>query len=175
MLQAGLRIHFAHRTFRWDNNAPGEASVFCVIIGWGLTEPRERLLFDYQTPKSQPMLRRVNKINPYLVDFDDVFVTARHKSLSLAPKITFGSMPNEAQPKRKDIQGQFPSAEVEERLKDQLLLTTPERNALIQSEPAAAKWIRRIYGSKEFLNGIERWCLWMEGITPSELRVCRRS
>lgn len=56
-------------------------------------------------------------------------------------------------------------------MSDQLLMTTTERDALLKREPAAKKWIRRIYGSEEFINGIERWCLWMVGITPAELRA----
>lgn len=171
LIHLGVRIRFAHRTFRWDNDAPGEASVYCVIIGWGLEEPSERMLFEYETPKSKPIVRKVRQINPYLVDFDDVFVRARRKPLCDVPPIVFGSMANHAAPKRKDLEGKMSEEEIVRRTSDQLLLTTEEMKTLLRAEPGVKKWIRPFIGSDEFINGIERWCLWMVGITPSELRA----
>ncbi len=153
MLRDGVRIHFAHRTFRWDNDAPGEASVYCVIIGWGLTEPSLCQLFDYQTPKSSPLLLKVRRISPYLIDFDDVFVFPRRKPLCSVPPIAFGNMPNDG---------------------GHLLMTTEERGQLLKAEPRAKRFIRRIYGSQEFINSIDRWCLWLVDATPGELRSMPR-
>jgi hypothetical protein len=166
-----LRFHFAHRTFQWSNDAPGVASVYCVVIGWGFAEPSRRLLFDYETPKSEPQVREVKRINPYLVDAEDLFVTARRKPLCNVPPIVFGSMANHAAPKRKDLEGKASEEEIMRRTSDQLLLTTEEKDALVRAEPCSAKWIRPFIGSDEFINGIERWCLWMVGITPGELRA----
>jgi hypothetical protein len=170
MLREGMKYHFAHRTFRWDNGAPGEASVYCVIIGWGLSDSDSHQLFDYATPTSEPHVRIVDRINPYLVDFDDIFLSARGTPLCPVPRISNGSMPNEAKPTRKELAG-LPEEEIKRRTQQQLLLTTQEKEALVAKEPNAAKWIRRIYGSKEFIHDIERWCLWLKGITPSELKA----
>lgn len=171
LLHVGLRIHFAHRTFQWTNDAPGVASVYCVVIGWRLAEPSQRLLFDYENPKTEPQVREVKRINPYLVDADDLFVTARRKPLCDVPPIVFGSMANHAAPKRKDLEGKVNEEEIVRRTSDQLLLSTEERDDLLRMEPGAKKWIRRFIGSDEFINGLDRWCLWMVGITPVELRA----
>lgn len=171
LLSAGVRIHFAHRTFQWSNDAPGEASVYCVVIGWAFAEPAARLLFDYETPKSEPQIREVKRINPYLVDYDDVFIYPRRKPLCDVPPIVFGNMANHAAPKRKDLEGKVSEEEIVRLTSDQLLLTTEEKDALVRAEPGAKKWIRQFIGSDEFINGIERWCLWMVGITPGELRA----
>ena len=149
LMREGLTIHFAHRTFRWTNDAPGQAAVFCVIVGWSLETPKRCLLFDYETPKSEPMVREVNRINAYLVDADDVFVYPRRRPLCGVPSISFGNMPNDG---------------------GHLLLTSEEKEELIGSEPEARKYIRRIYGSKEFINNIERYCLWLVDAKPSDLR-----
>src|SRR6185312_3201714 len=50
------------------------------------------------------------------------------------------------------------------------ILSPEEREVLIAAEPAAERWIRRYVGSEDFINGIERWCLWLVGIQPDELR-----
>jgi hypothetical protein len=149
LLQCGVSIHFAHRTFRWDNDAPGIAGVYCVIIGWGFSEPRQRLLFDYDTPRSDPMVRKVDRINPYLVDSASVFIRPRRKPLCGVPPISFGNMPNDG---------------------GHLLLSREEKSELLKREPSAKSFLRRIYGSKEFINGIDRWCLWLVDAKPSDLR-----
>ncbi|CAN5818407.1 class I SAM-dependent DNA methyltransferase [soil metagenome] len=171
LVQRGIRIAFAHRTFKWTNDAPGAAAVHCVIIGFGYATPGKCLLFDYETPKSEPQVREVKRINPYLVDYEDVFVYPRRKPICAVPEIKFGNMPNEAKPRPKELEGKYTQAEIAERTKDQLLLTTEERDALLEVEPGAAKWIRRIYGSEEFINGIDRWCLWLVDATASELKA----
>lgn len=149
LLREGLRIRFAHRTFRWDNDAPGEASVYCVIIGWSLSEPGRRLLFDYHTPRSDPAVAEVRNINAYLIDFDDVFVSARRTPLSPAPKCTFGNMPND--------DGNF-------------LFTDQERLEFLKKEPAAEDLFRPFISAREFLRGQSRWCLWLKDVPPSVIR-----
>jgi len=149
LVQQGVHIHFAHRTFRWTNEAPGKAAVHCVIIGWSLSEPRQCLLFDYETPKSDPLVREVKRINPYLVEYDDVFVFSRRKPLCDVPPIRFGNMANDD---------------------GNLLLSDAERKILVAAEPRVRRLIRRFYGSDEFINGIDRWCLWLADVPPADLR-----
>lgn len=157
LVQRGVRIRFAHRTFSWTNDAPGRAAVHCVIIGFAYAAPAKCLLFDYAHPKAEPQVREVKRINPYLVDYEDVFVTPRRKPICAVPEIKFGNMPNDG--------------EDESTGEKNLLMTTEERDALLRREPSAAKWVRRIYGSKEFINGIDRWCLWLKNATPTDLRA----
>jgi len=144
-----VRINFAHRTFQWSSEAHGKAAVHCVIVGFALQDEREKLIFDYETPQSEPHSIKAININPYLVNAPDIVLENRRKPVSSVPLMAFGSMPNDG---------------------GNLLLSTEEKEALIAQEPKAAPWIRRLLGSDEFINKIDRWCLWLVGITPEELR-----
>lgn len=151
LYRRGAKIHFAHRTFQWSSEARGKAAVHCVIIGFSLQDAPVKTLFDYETPQGEPHALRVSNINPYLVEGDDSFLDNRRAHYQPStPSIAFGSMPNDG---------------------GHLMLTPEEKNALLSKEPGAAPWLRPILGSEEFINGIERWCLWLRGISPAELRA----
>ncbi len=149
MLAQGVKIHFAHRTFRWQNDARGKAAVFCVIIGFGLGDVSKKRLFDYASPDAEAMEIQAKNINPYLVDAENVIVTSRNKPISDVPEMSFGSMPND---------GGF------------LLLTDEQKKEFVKKEPAAEKFIRPMISAKEFLHGENRWCLWLKDASPSEIK-----
>lgn len=149
-LSKGLEINFAHRTFKWRNEAKGVAAVHCVIIGFGHEAPKKRFIFDYLEVTGDPVSLAASTINPYLVDADNLLLESRSKPICDVPKIGIGNKP---------IDGGY------------YLLTRHERDALIQREPAAAQFIKRWYGATEFLNSIERFCLWLADASPSELRA----
>ncbi len=151
LFRQGVKIFFAHRTFKWSNEAPGKAAVFCVIIGFSLQEPEHRYLFDYVDPAGEPHGIEAKNINPYLVDAPDIVVTARRKPLSDVPPAVFGSMPNDT--------GQF------------LFEDATEKDAFIAQEPGAAKFIRPLLSAKEYLQGGLRYCLWLKDASPEELRA----
>ena len=143
----GIRLGFAHRTFKWTNEAPGKAAVHCVIVGFGLQEPERRRLFEYADVDGIPHERVVAQLNAYLVDAPEVVLPSRREPLCDVPSMVFGSMPNDG---------------------GHLLLSDEERNALLAAEPDAAPWIRPFLGAEEFINGIARWCLWLPEISPAE-------
>lgn len=149
LLRRGIQIQFAHRTFQWSSEARGKAAVHCVIIGFGLQDLPEKWLFDYDTPKSEPHATKAVNINPYLVDGPDVVLQSRSKPLCDVPEIGIGNKP---------IDGGY------------YLFTAEERDAFLKLEPAAEKWFRRWLGADEFINGYERWCLWLGDCSPDELR-----
>jgi hypothetical protein len=149
MLAQGMRISFAHRTFSWSNEAKGKAAVHCVIVGFGRGSAASKTIFEYQDIKGDPLAVSANNINPYLVDAPDVVLVRRSKPLSAVPEIGIGSQPID--------DGNY-------------LFTTAERDEFITAEPASAIWFRRWLGADEFINGFERWCLWLEECPPSELR-----
>ncbi len=149
MLARGMRIFFAHRTFRWNNEARGVAAVHCVIVGFAGSEISPKRLFDYQEIAGEPHEVPAGNINPYLVDAADVLLPNRSKPLCNVPSIGIGNKPIDG--------GNY-------------LFTTEERDAFIASEPASAAWFRRWLGSDEFINGWERWCLWLGDCPPAELR-----
>ncbi|MBV5308347.1 DNA methyltransferase [Chromatium okenii] len=149
LLRRGIKIHFAHRTFQWTNEATGLAAVHCVIVGFALHDVEKKPLFNDDNGKAK-LVAEVSNINPYLIAAPDVVLTTRSKPLFAAPSIMFGSMPND---------GGF------------LLLSTQDKEELLRREPRAENWIRKFLGSEEFINNQERYCLWLVEISPSELRT----
>jgi hypothetical protein len=144
----GMRIHFAHRTFRWSNEARGVAAVHCVIIGFARTEPANCTIFEYELLDAEPHAVPASRINPYLVDAPDVFLPNRDEPIGPVPKMRFGSMPRDG---------------------GHLILSPEERRDLLASEPQIEPFIRRYTGAEEFLNGGERYCLWLVDASPSLL------
>lgn len=149
LLSQGVKINFAHRTFQWSNEGKGVAAVHCVIIGFGLKDAAEKWIFDYETPKSEPTETKAKNINPYLVDALDIWVEKRMSPLCDAPEMDFGS-------KAADF--------------GYLTLSEDERKELSKQHPDAEPWVREFIGSEEFINGTRRYCLWLKGISPKELK-----
>ena len=150
LLAQGVHIHFAHRTFAWSNEARGKAAVHCVIIGFGLQDRPGKVIYEYEDIKGEPHPRPASNINPYLVDAPNVVLPRRSKPIGDVPEIGIGNKPID--------DGNY-------------LFSTQERDAFIALEPASAKWFRRWLGADEFLNGYERWCLWLGDTPPAELRA----
>ncbi len=150
LLAQGMHIHFAHRTFKWHNEARGKAAVHCVIIGFGLEDVDNKTIFEYDDIAGEPHAVAVRNINPYLVDGPDVVLPRRSQPICDVPGIGIGNKPIDG--------GNY-------------LFSIDERDAFIQTEPQAAKWFRRWLGADEFLNGYERWCLWLGDCEPAELRA----
>ncbi|MBI4828359.1 MAG: class I SAM-dependent DNA methyltransferase [Nitrospinae bacterium] len=149
LFSRGAVINFGHRTFQWDSEARGKAAVHCVIIGFALQEEKDKVIYDYDTPKSEPHARKAARINPYLVDGPNVVLVNRENPLCAAPDIGIGNKP---------IDGGY-------------YLFTPEgREEFLKKEPQAKNWFRRWIGADEFLNGYERWLLWLGDCPPNELR-----
>lgn len=145
----GVKIHFAHRTFPWESEARGKAHVHVVIVGFGAFDRAGKRIVDYEHNGDHPTSSEVANISPYLIAGGDVVVTSRSAPLCDVPGIVFGSMPNDG---------------------GHLLLSDEERQELLAKDPEAKRFIRRIVGSDEFINGTKRWCLWLVGATPTELR-----
>ncbi len=144
-----IKIHFAHRTFSWSNEAKGNAAVHCVIIGFGLENVDRKRLFTYENIKGEATEINVKNINPYLVEGNDLIILKRSKAITHVPTIKFGNQPIDG--------GNF------------IIETTEELNKFLL-EKNSYKFIRRYMGSYEFINNINRWCLWLNNITPDELR-----
>jgi hypothetical protein len=149
LLAEGVKIHFAHRTFQWSNEARGNAAVHCVIIGFAIGDWPEKVIFEYEDIKGDPRAVPAKNINPYLVDFDDVVLPRRSKPLFSSPELGIGNKP---------IDGGF------------YLFTSEEKAEFIAKEPASASLFRRWIGSDEFLNGYERWCLYVRDASAESLR-----
>ena len=158
----GLQIDFAYRTFRWDSEADIKAHVHCVIIGFSVgTHSSPSAVSNYTDtigiPKgyekkiylSDNQVIQAANINPYLIDAQNVWIESRNKPLCDVPEMIYGSKPTD---------GGF------------LFLKEDEYNEIITREPEIAKYIKRIYGSEEFINNKMRYCLWLVGVSPAEIR-----
>jgi hypothetical protein len=141
----GVIIHFAHQTFKWNNDAPGVAGVYCVIVGFTCFDTPKKYLYEYETIRSEPKEKEVGHINAYLVASDDVFIDNRRTPISPVPEILFGSMPNDG--------GNF-------------LFTEEEKDQFIKDGPGAEAYMKELISAKEYLNGEKRYCLWLKDIEP---------
>lgn len=144
-----IKIHFAHRTFKWSNEAKGNAAVYCVIVGFANFDTNNKRLFEYEDIRGEAHELKVKNINPYLVDAKNVFISKRRKPICNVREISFGSMPNDG--------GNF-------------LLSDEEMHAFVLKEPNAAKFVKPLLSAHEFLNGQNRWCLWLKDANPADLK-----
>ncbi|MBX9893924.1 MAG: N-6 DNA methylase [Nitrosomonas sp.] len=149
LLRRGVHLHFAHRTFQWTSEASGKAAVHCVIIGFGLQEAAQKTIFEYENIQGEAHAVAAKNINPYLVDSPNLFLENRNKPICSVPVIGIGSQPID--------DGNF-------------LFTTEEKEEFLKRSPKAAKYFHRWLGAVEFINGYERWCLWLGDCPPNELR-----
>jgi hypothetical protein len=156
-----LEISYAHRTFAWGSEARGKANVHVVIIGLAKRDQVTgiRRLFDYEDIKGNPTETHVRAISPYLFDagnLRDPHVVVRENNNKNHPmgRIRYGSQPIDG--------GHF-------------ILDATERADLIAHEPDVETYVRPFIGSYEYINGIERWILFLQDIAPEKLRSMRHA
>lgn len=150
LFDEGWRIRFAHRTFAWDAQSTDNAHVHVVIVGMDKTSEPAPILFEYTDIDGEPAARTVDNINGYLLDGPNVFVEKRMKPLSseLSPARR-GSQPTDG---------------------GNLILDGRKEYDRAMSDPIAAKYVRPFRMGRELINGTNRWCLWMPGVEPSEIK-----
>ncbi|MDD4564221.1 MAG: N-6 DNA methylase [Eubacteriales bacterium] len=134
ILNERLEIEFANQPFKWSNNAKSKAVVSCVIIGI------RNKADDFKYIYNDKVRLKVKNISPYLVEGDSIFVLSRSKPISSLPPMSFGNMPNDG---------------------GHLLLNQEEYDKIVSSNPKAVEFIRKYLGSREFINRIPRWCIWL--------------
>lgn len=135
LLSDGVEIDFVHQSFKWTNNAKGNAGVSVIIVGLRSVSTRPKYIF------ANGIKREVKNINPYLTDGPNVIVSELMKPVSKFPKMNFGNMPNDG---------------------GGLILSEKERLDLLNMNPEAEKFTRNLIGSQEFINGDIRYCLWID-------------
>ncbi|MDR3199684.1 MAG: hypothetical protein LBU34_17600 [Planctomycetaceae bacterium] len=144
-----VKINFAHQTFKWSNEARGKAAVYCVIVGFGLSDKKTKQIYQYAEVTGEPIKTVANRINAYLIDGADVFITSRTTPLCDVPPMSFGNVALDS---------------------GYLIFSESEKSEFIKREPKSKKWFKRLLGADELLYSKTRWCLWLVGIEPSELR-----
>ncbi|MCC6690248.1 MAG: class I SAM-dependent DNA methyltransferase, partial [Bacteroidia bacterium] len=144
-----IKIHFAHRTFKWSNEAKGNAAVYCVIIGFANYDTSSKTIFEYEDITGSAHEIKARNINPYLVDAKDLLINKSSNPICKVPKMSFGNMPLDG---------------------GHLLLSDEEKKDFLLKEPRAKKFIKPLISAYEFLNGEKRWCIWLVDAEPSELK-----
>ena len=143
-----VTINFAYPTFRWDSEASDKAQVHCVIIGFSHKERDKKFLYGNQ-------IKECKNINPYLLDAPNIVVCSRNKSICDVPQMIYGNKP---------VDG------------GNLIFSKEEKDFLLQKNPKSRKWIHPLIGANELIknkptkNDKIRFCLWLEGISPAELK-----
>lgn len=138
-----ITINFAYTTFVWNSEAKLRASVHCVIIGFSQISRNTKKLFENGHEKI------VSNINGYLVAADNIFIQLRGKAPNDLPKLTQGNKPWDG---------------------GNLILSEEEKYMLIKQYPICEHFIKPFIGSKEFINNLKRYCLWLKDISPNEYR-----
>ena len=144
-----IKIHFAHRTFSWKNEARGNAAVHVVIIGFANYDTTNKTIYEYEDIKGEPHEVIVKNINPYLVEGKDFALNARTKPLCQVPEMLYGN---------KIVDG------------GNYLFTDAEKAEFLEKEPNASKYFKAILSGDEFINGSNRWVLYLNDAMPQDIR-----
>lgn len=145
----GIKIHFAHRTFKWNNEAKGNAAVHVIVVGFSNFEVPTKTLYEYETVAGEPSAKFVKNINAYLVEGQDVFIIKRNSPVCGVPKLGKGNQPTDG---------------------GHLLMTEAEKNAMVKKYPQLEPFIKKFLGGQEFIQGIKRYCLWLVDANPTFLK-----
>jgi hypothetical protein len=145
----GIKIHFAHRTFKWNNEAKGNAAVYCVIVGFANYDTNNKSIFEYEDIKGEAHEIKAKNINAYLIDAKDILVEKKTKPICNVPNI---------------IKGNYYAKS------EGLIIEEEDLEYLVTNEPNAKKWIKLLIGAVEFINNRKRYCLWLVDCPPDELR-----
>ena len=138
-------INFAYRTFVWDSEASEKAHVHCVIIGFSKKHREKKYIFEGDRGKL------ANNINRYLIDGDNIIVESRNKPICRVPKMIYGNKPADG---------------------GYLIIEDEDYLDFVSKDPNAVQFIKPLIGAAEYIKGKKRWCLWLVGANPSELKKC---
>jgi hypothetical protein len=144
-----IKIHFAHRTFKWSNEAKGNAAVYCVIVGFANYDTNNKVIYEYENIKGEAHELKVKNINPYLVDAKDILIENKTNPICNVPKMISGNVAYDY--------GLY-------------IFNLDEMNSFVSKEPSSKKWFKKLIGGRELINNEIRYCLWLKGIEPNELK-----
>lgn len=145
ILSKEQEIDFAHQSFKWTNNAKGNAGVSVVIIGIRNNEITDKFLYN------QNLKQSVKNISPYLTDTKNIIVTKRTKPISSLPIMMKGSQPTDG---------------------GNLLLSQKEKDDLIGVCSSVKQIIKPFIGTKEFIDNVKKYCLWFDDAEVESMSNC---
>jgi hypothetical protein len=146
LFNQGITLHFAHRTFKWVNEARGKAAVHCVIIGFGHQPVAQPVIFNYQEVDGEPLAVPAHNISPYLIPADNFVIIPRPQPLFNSLKLDYGSTP----------------------LDDgHLLIDAQTYNEI---SPELKQFFKPTLSSQKYFAGELRYCLWLKDVDPFQYR-----
>lgn len=145
LLEHNVEISFAYQSFKWTNNAKGNAGVICVIIGLRNISNKHKYIIN------EGIKTEAKNINGYLIDYSNVYIEKSRNPISNLPEICFGSMPNDD---------------------GNLILNSDEAETIRNKYPQYAHLVKQFLGSKEFIRGEQRYCLWITDEDYNKLENC---
>ena len=144
-----IKIHFAHRTFKWGNEASKNAAVHVIIVGFVNFDILQKRLFEYNDIKGDAHEIACKNINPYLLNAPDILISNRSKPICNVPKMIWGNKPTDG---------------------GNLIFNDDlTKNEFIKIEPKAEEWIKPYISGDDFIHGRFRYCLWLKNIQPHQL------
>lgn len=143
LINSGIRICFAHRTFIWDSEATDKAHVHCVIIGFTYAQTATKKIYDGESVIS------AENISPYLVDAPSIIVDRINRPICDVPELGIGNMPID--------DGNY-------------LFSPEEKEEFIKKEPRADKYFYLWLDSRGFINNKKKYCLYIGNCTPAEIK-----
>ncbi len=149
LLTRGIKIDFAYNTFKWSSESTKKAAVHCVIIGFS-NQKHKTLKYLYSNDNAR---KEVKIINPYLIEAPVVYIESRKKPICNVPEITKGCQPTDG---------------------GNLIIEAKDYDDFVKQEPKALPYIKKLVGAREFINNEKRYCLWLVGVSPAELRSMPR-
>lgn len=144
ILKEGIEIGFAHKDFKWHNNAKNKAAVIVIIVGLR-NECNEKKKIFYNG-----IVNEVTAITPYLTEGNTIYINSRTHQISDMPEMKFGNMPAD--------NGKL------------IFSTEEEKDNFVLKEPAAEKFIHKLIGAFELIHHVPRYCLWLEGVSEEEIK-----
>ena len=144
----GIYIQFAHRTFKWNNEAKGKAAVYCVIVGFANFDTKNKFIYHYENINEDPLEIKAKFINAYLVDAKNVFIEKRNSTLSNSINMVKGNLALDY---------------------GYLILSEVEKEELLEKNINLSNYIKRYIGGNAIINNEIRYCLWFTDILPNEL------
>lgn len=140
ILDSGNEIVFAHTSFKWANLASHNAGVSVVVVGISTHAPAIRRLFSV-SDDGDAIVKETENINPYLAAGRNIIVSKRSVPLSGVAEMNYGNYPGDG---------------------THLTLNATEASEIIGRRPDLKTIIRPVYGAREFINGLSRYCLWID-------------
>lgn len=152
---SGMKIDFAYRSFSWQSDSRDGAAVSVIIVGLSSVkrDTRPYLIYDFSGADTNAARNEAQHINAYLLD-SSVDAISKHSSpIAKIPRLTEGNRPQDG---------------------GGLIVNEDEYAEIMRIDPGAGKFIRRMVGAQDLLDGVNRYCYWLVDATPNDLKSDKR-